>query len=588
LSAPRPQPDFAARPLIDPRAGDTEDDASSTKKRKLSALAGSMLAEVSLAKFLMAWVLLIGLPGLSLGLAPLVVSAWLTKVSNKMASLSGLGSLILLAFIAAVGLYGIRPLFRLVERSFWALHSLAVQPMYVLCREVLSQLTEADADADEQQRARRRAVTAAAAGALTSGFAAMFVVLVWPYTRWTGTMTDLAAPLHLLTPAFANTTAIIGAYLAAASLVWGISDATMDQPQQLKAFDAPDGCARTCRVAHLSDVHVVGERYGFRIESGRAGPRGNERFARLLAQLDAIHASKPIDTILVSGDMTDAGRLSEWAEFLERLSDRPALAERTLILPGNHDVNVVDRANPARLELPTSPRKQLRQMRVLSAMESVQGSRAHVFDRARSSIGPTLAVALEPYRSLIADFSDAGRHHSARLADLWAECFPQIVPPTEDDGIGIIILNSNAASNFSFTNALGLVPSEDVRALRAVVGSYPRAGWIVALHHHLMEYPMPVKAISERIGTALINGSWFVRQLEPLAKRLVVMHGHRHIDWIGHAGALRIISAPSPVMDARDDDETHFHIHTIAMQPNGALGLLRPELVAIAGADVIH
>ena len=60
----------------------------------------------------------------------------------------------------------------------------------------------------------------------------------------------------------------------------------MEQPLDLDEFDAiPDG-ARQWRVAHLSDVHVVGERYGFRIESGRAGPRGNDRFDRVLAQLD--------------------------------------------------------------------------------------------------------------------------------------------------------------------------------------------------------------------------------------------------------------------------------------------------------------
>ena len=34
-------------------------------------------------------------------------------------------------------------------------------------------------------------------------------------------------------------------------------------------------CTRIWRIAHLSEVHVVGERYGFRIESGRSGPIGN-------------------------------------------------------------------------------------------------------------------------------------------------------------------------------------------------------------------------------------------------------------------------------------------------------------------------
>ena len=108
-------------------------------------------------------------------------------------------------------------------------------------------------------------------------------------------------------------------------------------------------------MAHLSDIHVVGERYGFRIESGRAGPQGNGHLSRVFERLDATHQSSPIDIVLLTGDMTDAGRSSEWAEFYERLADYPAIADRMLILPGNHDVNVVDRANPARLELRRVP-----------------------------------------------------------------------------------------------------------------------------------------------------------------------------------------------------------------------------------------
>ena len=49
-------------------------------------------------------------------------------------------------------------------------------------------------------------------------------------------------------------------------------------------------------------------------------------------------------------------------------------AERMLMLPGNHDLNVVDRANPARLDLPMSPARRLRQMRALSAIASTQSS----------------------------------------------------------------------------------------------------------------------------------------------------------------------------------------------------------------------
>jgi hypothetical protein len=83
----------------------------------------------------------------------------------------------------------------------------------------------------------------------------------------------------------------------------------------------------------------------------------------------------------------------------------------------------------------------------------------------------------------------------------------------------------------------------------------------------------------------LVNGSWFLRQLTPFAARTVVMHGHRHIDWIGACGDLRIVSAPSPVMGATEDAPTHFHIHTLAAAPDGQLHLLSPERVEIAAAD---
>jgi hypothetical protein len=149
----------------------------------------------------------------------------------------------------------------------------------------------------------------------------------------------------------------------------------------------------------------------------------------------------------------------------------------------------------------------------------------------------------------------------------------------------VVLLNSCAETHFSFTNALGLMTAGQARALAAVARQLPRARWIVALHHHLIEYPGPAKAFSERIGTALINGSWFVRQLQHLGHRAVAMHGHRHIDWIGACGSLRIVSAPSPVMEATDAEPTSFHIHTLVAGPAGRLCLLRPERVEIAGED---
>ena len=48
------------------------------------------------------------------------------------------------------------------------------------------------------------------------------------------------------------------------------------------------------------------------------------------------------------------------------------------------------------------------------------------------------------------------------------------------------------------------------------------------------------------------------------------MHGHRHIDWIGACGGLRIVSAPSPVMGGTDDEPTHFDVHAPGLGLTGA------------------
>jgi Calcineurin-like phosphoesterase len=575
------------RAWLDPRRGDVEDDAASPEQRSLLAIAGSLLVEISLLKLLFAWIALLVLPAALLGLAPLVASAWFATLSEHIVELSEIGAALMLIAIVVLGWFGWRPLLRLVEINFWSLNALAIQPSYAFGREALQHLAEQawGKELTPALRANLRRTSSLGAGILLCAAAVLVAILVWPFTQWTAALHELAMMHVLLKATLANATVLVCCYLAAASLVWGIADARMDQPLNLAGFDAPLSGSRVWRVAHLSDLHVVGERYGFRIESGRAGPRGNERLGRALAQLAAIHAADPLDHVLITGDMTDAGRSSEWAEFLDALFAHPELAARTIILPGNHDLNVVDRSNPARLDLPLSPGKRLRQMRTLSAIAAVQGGRARLVD-ASGKTTVTLHDALAPHQAQIAAFAEHGGVRRAfGLRGIFDDMFPMILSPVDEDGIGVAILDSNAAAHFSFTNALGFIPLEQARRFEAAIRHFPRAAWVIALHHHLVEYPMPVKAFSERVGTALINGSWFVRSLQNLGDRAILMHGHRHIDWIGACGALKIVSAPSPVMSAGENGESYFYIHKLMRGPKGELCLAPPERVEIAGGE---
>ncbi len=575
------------RRFIDPRHGDVEDDWSSTKRRSLLSLAGSLAIEISLPKLALASLLLIVVPAVMLGLAPLAASAWISRISATITSpLTTIWPVLILLALIAVGWAGGRALFRLAESSFWAMNSLAVEPGYVACREVLRHIVEGvlGKRASQAELAKMRAASAAVAGFVLCGLAILVFMLAWPRSRWVVDIYDFTSWERLIRVALANSVVLATAYLAIASLVWAFADATMAQPHDLDGFSAIPDEGRIWRIAHLSDIHVVGERYGFRIESGRSGPRGNSRLRQAMAHLDSLCGKDQLDAILITGDMTDAGRSAEWAEFLDLLGCHPKVAERVLMLPGNHDVNIIDRANPARLDTPTSPKKRLRKIRTLSAMNALQGQRVRVVDFEKQRLGESLAEAMEPYLADMARFADAARPPIFKaLTELWTKLFPMVLPPDRSDGLGIILLNSNADTHFSFTNALGMISTEQIRGIEIARAEYPRACWVIALHHHVVEYPRAANALSDRIGTALINGNWFLRRLHPLAGRAVLMHGHRHIDWIGECAGMLIVSAPSPVMEATDDLKTYFYIQSLAAGADGQLRLLHPERITLDG-----
>ena len=416
-TAPRRARGRAGAPILDPRLGDFESDHSAPHQRSLLAIAGSLIGEISLPKLAVIWTVQILAPAVLLGFAPLFLTAWIGKAWSRLAEATGIAAAIVLAVLAVAAVYGWRPALRLVESNFWSLNALAVQPGYAFWREAIRHLSErALRGRTGGELARMRAMSCAAAGLLLFVVAALVAALAWPATKWVGSVFDLISPHLLVLPTVANTITVMSVYLAVAALVWGFAEASADQPLDLKALHAPPSGARVWRIAHLSDVHVVGERYGLRIESGRAGARGNERFERALARLSAIHAERPLDCVLVTGDMTDAGTSAEWAEFLDILQSFPALAARTLALPGNHDVNIVDRANPARLDLPFSPMKALRRMRALSVLAAVQGDRV----RTRcDSAAVSLAQSLKSRRADIEAFADGGGFGlSRRLQDL--------------------------------------------------------------------------------------------------------------------------------------------------------------------------
>ncbi|MBR0674048.1 metallophosphoesterase family protein [Neoroseomonas soli] len=566
--------------FADPRDGDLEDDASSTSHHSLLGHASYILLEISLPKLALAAILLLVVPAVLIGGAPKAALWFAGTVWNQVSEAGRVASV--LAFLAILGVVAWRwggALFRATERNFWSLNAALVQPLYMAVREAVALLTERFAPGGF---ARARRIAGPVAGLLLACLAAIVVVSVGPLPVVIVEDTSPAGLLRAAQDSLRNGVWAVAVYLMFGAPAWSIAEAVAGTPRDLDG-GAPDGPA-TWRIAHLSDIHVVGDPHGFRLECGRDGPRGNDRLARTLDVLEDEDARQRLDWVLITGDITDAGRNAEYIAFEDAVSAHPALRERMLIIPGNHDVNIVDRANPARLELPVAPGGALRRMRMLSAMARLQGKRVHVVDRRARRVGPTLDAWLaEAGRgAALARFMDEGGLRAGMAArERWDEAFPMVVPPPAPDGLGVVLLDSNAETHFSFTNALGLVGMAQLRAAEAAMAEYPAARWLVALHHHLIEYPRPGAPLADRIGTALVNGHWVLRRLRRVAPRILVLHGHRHYDWMGRSGALRIVSAPSPVMSAPPGTEGHAWIHALAPAPDGGLALLAPRRVVV-------
>ena len=170
------------RMLIDPRHGDIEDDAASPGQRSLLAIAGSLLVEISLPKLLFAWTVLLLLPAVLLGLAPLLASAWFSTLSEQLATLTEIGTALALLAIVALGWIGWRPLFRIAEISFWSLNALAVQPGYAFAREALRHLTERmwGKNLTLAGRARLRSANSVGAAVMLSACAVLIAIAAWP------------------------------------------------------------------------------------------------------------------------------------------------------------------------------------------------------------------------------------------------------------------------------------------------------------------------------------------------------------------------------------------------------------------------
>ena len=317
----------------------------------------------------------------------------------------------------------------------------------------------------------------------------------------------------------------------------------------------PPSSPSIATIAHLTDIHLTLPDASL-VEGG---PSPNDSFEKVWSTADA--SLSDADHILVTGDITDTGAAEEWYEFFRLVG---GLIDKLILVPGNHDLNIVDR-NKWYVEGESGFRRTNRLLRMIAAIDNVQGRRAQIV------VGSDLVKLgdhLDPYRQCLQDFTEKphrfmklhapsktrsvfyGRKRPLDIAYslvpmLWDEIFPHAIEDA-DRKIVFLVLNSNALAGNIIQNALGVVGNEQLTRLRELFLQY--RGWskVVLLHHHLALPPFNetlLHAFFARL-MVLINAADVLSLL--LDEQLVVFHGHRHIAFRGTIGdKVQIIAGPS-------------------------------------------
>lgn len=376
--------------------------------------------------------------------------------------------------------------------------------------------------------------------------------------------------------------ALVSTSMSILFIFWELNSGLAARRASLFVVESKVECNRSMplmtRIAHLSDLHIVGERYGVRMEAGCKAPRGNQVFEQILEKLSELKQGGKVDHVFLTGDVTDSGRTSEWGEFLDMLRKHECIRDCLLFVPGNHDLNIPDRNNPSRSDSFFSRTRAMRQVRLLKAMYEIQGDRVNLLAE-----DGTIDISLKQYLDLsevklTLDAYSSGLAEAGRMSinDIWSNVFPLCALPSDSRGYGVILLDSNSAASVSFTNALGRLSKEQIGKLSGLIRKNNDRTWIVLLHHHLVEVGRGRADIIERAGTLLEDADDLLNVLRAgTTSTTIVMHGHRHIEWFGSLDKkVFIASARSSTLKHSDNQEIELDFQCFELRGTGGNGLL--------------
>ena len=364
-------------------------------------------------------------------------------------------------------------------------------------------------------------------------------------------------------------------------------------------LDAPP--ARGLRIAHLSDLHV-NEGDSVRMVE-RAHPGGNR-------QLDRVLDAPPLgdaDVILVTGDVTDRGTAASWRNFLDALGERE-LAERVVLVPGNHDIAFVDHIVRKRalrldrfaivqlgnlLKFGEAFAETLGGQRGVCLIDGEPRSYLDAWTEAEKAVRPLVAALpttpVPPltlrhwWRERHAFFDYVEKIESARSKLL--ELFPVAIPLAEHDSV-IFVLNSvSRVSRHPMLNAIGRIGRAQYKRLDRLARQFPQRTKLVAVHHHLVRRgeEQSVKFVTRLFAKFTVLGD--SRPLVKFCYRWgvrAVLNGHRHLSYqLRLPSGTVLLAAPSSTLgdELAHDPRPQFERYDFSARPDeDSVGIFRAAI----------
>ncbi|AVS93882.1 hypothetical protein C8246_21490 [Paracidovorax avenae] len=323
-----------------------------------------------------------------------------------------------------------------------------------------------------------------------------------------------------------------------------------------------------CRIAHLSDLHVMASGGKLAENPQRSvSIDGVEKIFSSLLNIDDLSA------VVVSGDLTDSGDVASWNAILS-CNSLSKLADRIVIAPGNHDLNPIETGFWSSLwgfaDLQRNGQN-LRALRYLQFANLLMGGRAEVICPYTQRLSKLSCVMARAQPDLIAwskrsEVKGRLRKKSLTPRELLEKCFPMRVAVLDNEGKflpSFFVWNSVSSTAWALLNAVGSIEDTQIERASKLIAACEDTALVHVMHHQLAQ-PNPKHLVSpkKRAYKDRLTSGWTVLMraipviswIESLGQKTLILHGHKHKYFVAELmdGQATVVSAPSGTLGCEE------------------------------------